>query len=314
MLASPPTVSPVNLDYMIRGAESAAIAGVLKEYNEARVLGLVMLKELQETISMIRHPFKSSIGLINKYCTNVERVCRTKKAAALVTAASDAWLETWYGWAPTYSDTVELASLVAKKSTLRRTGRCRGVGSASQGIVTPDKNNQDFLGLFKWRRRQIAGSTQVRVKYVSGYQMAVQGCPATWSGLLGFNPEAWIATLWELVPYSFIVDYFTNVGIILQALPLLSEEWNFSSHSVLTKTAITVEDRITAPSSAGWVLADESPEMWACEEFSYTRDNARPSVPALVIKVPGLKQVANLIALATSTAARLGGISAHGPV
>lgn len=35
---------------------------------------------------------------------------------------------------------------------------------------------------------------------------------------LGFSPDQWLPTLWELVPYSFVLDYFANIGDILYAV------------------------------------------------------------------------------------------------
>jgi hypothetical protein len=35
------------------------------------------------------------------------------------------------------------------------------------------------------------------------------------AALFGFSPEQFLPTAWELVPYSFLIDYFTNIGDII---------------------------------------------------------------------------------------------------
>jgi hypothetical protein len=35
--------------------------------------------------------------------------------------------------------------------------------------------------------------------------------------VFGLSPEEFVPTVWELLPWSFLVDYFTNIGDILEA-------------------------------------------------------------------------------------------------
>jgi hypothetical protein len=37
------------------------------------------------------------------------------------------------------------------------------------------------------------------------------------ANLFGFNPSEFVPTAWELIPYSFLADYFTNIGDILDS-------------------------------------------------------------------------------------------------
>jgi hypothetical protein len=36
------------------------------------------------------------------------------------------------------------------------------------------------------------------------------------SRLLGFDPSSFLPTVWELIPYSFLIDYFTNIGDVIE--------------------------------------------------------------------------------------------------
>jgi hypothetical protein len=40
-----------------------------------------------------------------------------------------------------------------------------------------------------------------------------------------------IPTAWELIPYSFVADYFANIGTILNSIPGLASDWVYVSKS-----------------------------------------------------------------------------------
>jgi len=123
----------------------------------------------------------------------------------------------------------------------------------------------------------------------------------------GFRPEEFVPTAWELIPYSFVVDYFTNVNDIINA-------WAYRSAGIewLQYTAYRESEVKTT-------LHDDSARFCASQGFAYKasggaggcprycrRDVMRmrvaPSslVPNFQFKVPGMPQFVNLVALITS--------------
>jgi hypothetical protein len=51
--------------------------------------------------------------------------------------------------------------------------------------------------------------------------------------LFGFTPSELVPTAWELLPWSFLVDYFVNVGDVLSSAVTASSNVNFVNKTVI---------------------------------------------------------------------------------
>lgn len=56
---------------------------------------------------------------------------------------------------------------------------------------------------------------------------------------LGFGLRSFVPTIWECIPYSFVVDYFTNVGQIIDALVFPSSDVKWINKLVRRETITT---------------------------------------------------------------------------
>lgn len=110
---------------------------------------------------------------------------------------SSNWLQLQYGWLPLINDAEEGAKFLAQQS-LPRTYKVR----VRRRIVTPNKGasptNTQFSGQMAESGQLVAILREINV--------------AALSGLL--NPAA---VAWELVPYSFVADWFIPIGSYLDA-------------------------------------------------------------------------------------------------
>jgi hypothetical protein len=55
------------------------------------------------------------------------------------------------------------------------------------------------------------------IRYKGAVIAQVKGPSWQNDDLFGFNPQNFIPAAWELLPWSFLADYFTNIGDILTA-------------------------------------------------------------------------------------------------
>lgn len=228
--------------------------------------GGAFLGELAETIHGIRHPVQGIRKLLDAYHGAVkERTRRIVNEKLRDRAVKDTWLEYQYHWSPLFHDAQEAYSTLFRKSRFFAKGEflpIRGDGvDRSQVVQGPVPFSLAWNSF--WYTSTSVNEVSVR------YKGAVQGRPqspylsaiSAW----GVNPMTeFLPTVWELIPYSFLVDYFSNVGQIIDSWSACQADiaWLCSttrkSISILTQTVRyggfeqgTIRDgSITSPGSA----------------------------------------------------------------
>lgn len=163
---------------------------------------------------------------------------------------SDTWLETQYGILPLVSDLFALSNAIAKYG-VPRAARLRVQHAIPRNVVI----SQNLAG---------AG----RASYSKQIIAYVEPAENTWPATMGLADPALV--LWELVPFSFVVDWFLPVGTYLAASNIAAR-----AKGVFVST---VRDRSYA-SGSGWkegyvsptCCNQTSPTEWFIREVSITR-------------------------------------------
>jgi hypothetical protein len=128
--------------------------------------------------------------------------------------AADLWLSYNFGISPILNDAQSLAEAIASYVygtgiTLRFTGSHKrnwssdttSVIAGSQGLTYKVKILTDF---------------SYSVRYTAGHRfVASGGTSGSFASHFGLRPADILPAIWELAPYSWVVDYFTNVGDVL---------------------------------------------------------------------------------------------------
>lgn len=264
-----PWVSPDStVDNLVRTTATQAWAGV----NVGEFQGLAALGELHQTLNMLGDPIRTiSDFLWQRAWGDADwKAARGKKAKqkALANLLSSLWLQYQYAFRPVLLDIEAIVTELQDQSfSLRRTSRA----SAQKTIVATRSYTSAFGGVsvdFTEEQR-----TVVSVRSGILYEASID--PSRQFGLHWTNlPSA----LWELTPWSFVADWFINVGDFLQAVvpknaAILAE---FSSIEVKT----TVERKSGAArvsSGAPWVTKRSPNGMDRTVRTSRTRRNVLPS-------------------------------------
>lgn len=114
------------------------------------------------------------------------------------------WLEARFGWRPLISDLMEISKQLERVDRMEQiiVSKSR---SCTSGITIPSY-------------KSIAQNAQIKEIFKADYSLEVSyrgSCSALMrSSGFGFNP---LATAWELIPFSFVIDWLVSVGSSIMA-------------------------------------------------------------------------------------------------
>lgn len=171
-----------------------------------QLINVVELKDLRRTIG-------TATGAASKL---VKAVLNSKhKGRSLQKFAADQWLNFSFGVLPTLAavdDAVSSVNAYLERGDQRSTE----YGFASEewserktGTTTGSFGCQvDLLGSYKYTRS---------VKITAGFKFNLRSSEDYTLGKhLGFDISSVVPTAWELLPYSWLIDYFTTAGSFLE--------------------------------------------------------------------------------------------------
>lgn len=167
---------------------------------------LTNLAELPESIAMARN-FMSNMKSRVQRIRNLRKVRASRSFEEFVRIFSDAWLEYRYGWRPLVGAARDLYEAV---NVLQQSKRYLPVsGHASREYTATGSPG------VTWVTNAFGGyvDTGSCVSTLKARSF-VTHLIGRESAALGIQP---MVTAWELVPYSFVVDWFTGIGDSIQA-------------------------------------------------------------------------------------------------
>ena len=199
-------------------ADTQAKLKFLQQYRSRRTAfqGGTFFGELRESLEMLRHPAKALRKGIDQYAKAARRAA--SKAGKLPkkrnSAIADTYLEFSFGWRPLFNDIHDAAELVrhSQRTYLEdMNAEYRENTSVDLGTFTESENALAWKG-----QQRTTFSVSVRYK---GAVLADTPEPS-FAEFTGFGQSNFIPTVWNLIPYSFLVDYFTNIGTVLDSMSL----------------------------------------------------------------------------------------------
>jgi len=247
-----------------------------------------------ETISP---QFRGEKKLSKKRLKNLMYKYQHGNTAKRIRLAERTWLEMRYGWLPFIGEMSNLIDdFMREKPTVSFVVRARFGDSQIRTVG----DRRDF-GLI----RPVSMSYSCDVKDTHFYRLSAAyevlynysgtDLVSQLEGLGVLNP---IATLWELVPLSFVVDWFVNVGDVLSSLTATAglkqlyvcESYKFTS-SVVPGSAqmLTEASSVLTYPTYGFLNANVT-SLDIDEEFVYFHRKMLPSLPQITLSFdPNLK-------------------------
>lgn len=223
-------ISQAHTDVSAELAEG--IASLLVTFSEANKTRDMILKALD----YLRRPIRD-VWRIGKHMTGQQRVDK----------ANEWWLEGRYGWRPFIYDVMNIidAHTTDARSRLTKKGQIPVWESSETFSVS----TYSWSGLQTKLWQDILCQGYVRVGQTGDFRASLS------DSLRKFGIFDVVGTVWDLVPYSFVVDWFCNVGAAakaLQAYVLLDERVGWTTYVRKCTSKLRHEIKVTGPLPYGY--------------------------------------------------------------
>lgn len=175
--------------------------------------------ELVETIRMFTHPIKS---IYTKSFRFTERLRRIRHLAIphklrYRQYLTDAFLQYQLGIAPLMSDAAELRDAIANLANdLGSKTTERIVGNGHETVQNELITGQFLVGGVFARQNRLM-TTNYSVRYTGAFRCVPPGVPAVQASF-GLGWQDVLPAVWEAIPFSFVLDYFSNCGAMIEGL------------------------------------------------------------------------------------------------
>jgi hypothetical protein len=267
-------------------ARSKLLAHYLELVNTWR--GGNFFAEIRESINMLRHPVESFYRETWNFAGKVGKLGKVYKKRPIQygKALADAWLAYAFGAKPFAQDCNDAAAVLNK---LGGSGRfdlapLGGFGRETTGSVAVFANPGLPVPAFFQYDRQIKSDLTVRYRgkvkcALPGNQADLENC-----GLGVFDI---VPAVWEAIPWSFFIDYFANVGEVIDGYRLCAVNLAWMNRTVRNSTTIN-QNNVRPYTSGSAVTTAATGSTYALSQFVSRGPSGLPAPNLHFQKVPGI--------------------------
>ena len=204
--------------------ENLALSDFYKKLRQTHTQfeGYIFAGELGETLGMLRKPFLGVRSLAKDFLDTLRKRKRANPKKWLNDLGS-AWLEQSFGWNPLLNDISDAVKAYRRLTKPVHTYRV-SAGAKKRYDVTKlndSKYHPGFVAQYNtgnFYHTVASGFYETHTcRFRGAIRARVKSPPWQNDDLFGFQPQNFIPAAWELLPWSFLADYFTNIGDILNA-------------------------------------------------------------------------------------------------
>lgn len=317
-----PSASLAHRPTSVIEADAIALAKIYKKIREEQqhMNSPAIVAEFVDVIRQFGSPARSIVDLTNRHLNRLALERRGLKGSTSFKRikwheiVASTYLEWSFGLRPLISDTQSAAEALAKWQYeknhpvhFRKAIRSRGVNKAvykDTGVPT-----QPWKASWIYVNNVTDWQTECRVQYNVGLSttpIAAFGSNERLLQILGFNPSNWVPALWEAVPWSWLIDYFTNVQQILEAAATVTTGVKWISKTVTYRTDYRHTREVNDAASRQTTAAHgySGGATGHCGRMHLVRTTMARSIPA-TLGVPALTleypqkvgQLANMVAV-----------------
>lgn len=312
---------PVANNTLPSKAEAIALASAYRKIRQEteRLNTLASAAEFTDVVRQFGAPFAALVDLSNKRLNRLELERRGLKGSIVFKKAkwarivASTWLEYAFGLAPLISDTRKVAEAYARfqndEELSKLLLRSKIVARGSDDLSIPSYNSSLMFSSWVGVRRTTVDTQSSRCQYVVGLNAPLTpdfGSNERLMQLLGIRAENLIPAAWEALPWSWLLDYFTNIGSILEAASTSTANVSWVSKTTTVRLSRKIvesldyevtKSRVAALSRKITGTYNQTGET-EIVSTTLTRQSAQLGVPPLSFELPTQAgQLANMAAV-----------------
>lgn len=242
---------------------------------------LSFMGEFKDTVKLLRNPLKGAVDLTHSLLDK-------RKHKLLPGDIGNLWLEYRFGILPLLSDIKDILNILDNKKerfqheTFKSYGKdesasIRYVTLSSPGIVGDYIHKQVY-------------TYRAECFIRCGYDISLLDNGLSYSSIAidTVNDLSSIPiTAWELMPFSFLVDYFVNVGDIIQSSTISRGALTYTSESTVLTSVFEDQCASFNFTSFPGTLTSLTPSKFTFTERKVSRVGGQLAIPPLVLSLPG---------------------------
>lgn len=243
--------------------ENLALANFYQKLRQTHTQfeGYIFAGELGETLQMLRKPFVGIRSLAKDFLDTLRKRKRANPKKWLNDIGS-AWLEQSFGWNPLLNDVSDAVKAYRRLTKPVHTYRVTA-GAKKRYDTTKSQNSNYFPGFVaqylsgNFYHTVASGFYETHtVRFKGAIRARVKSPPWQNDDLFGFEPRNFIPAAWELLPWSFLADYFTNIGDILNASIVSTDDVAWVNKTLITEVEKFGSFNLVPGSApgAGWTI------------------------------------------------------------
>lgn len=263
--------SDLSSDPLVAEADNMAVTNYIRSANKARrvINGGELIGEWAELVRQVGNPGKSLRKGLDSYLRSVKkraygrkvrRLPAHRRARVQAKIISDTWLEASFGWRPTVGEISNVIKYIMETEPASRLAvrEIRGIGRVEDSAWQQNSSAKFPINHgppTQYVRQR--NSARVIVVYRGQFGMHTNAVMNI-TEKQGIAPHDWIPTAWELVPYSFLSDYFANLGNIITALSFPKNQIRWTMRTIIRESKAVWTDPEYSWSDPYWGRTDRT--------------------------------------------------------
>lgn len=302
-------VSALSTSGIATAAMNRCISDFREKARQRSFQSMAFLGELRETVRMLRNPFEGVRNLAFDTIRSAKKRTKRMNRRQAIKAISDGYLEFKFGVQPLLEDTKGAYAAIRQVAAAgdERYAYIRSFGAASLSDQTYGGTTKLSFGdggnpVGYMRSISLTREYRAIMRGVVLLSNASANKADASLEAFGLTLGDAVPAAWELVPYSFLVDYFTNVGDLLQQAFGRDGNMAWSNTATILRDYGIMTGYITRPNgtlSAAYRCGGEA-GMNERQRTTFSRSPGTNEYIRFQLRLPGVMQNLNVAALLTS--------------